>query len=111
MGDHYNVLFLCTGISARSIMAEANLNHKGRGKFSAWSAGRHPTGQPRPESLQQIEPAGLSTAGLPSKSWDEFPCPDALKLDFAFLVCDNAAKEQCPFRLGREDANRTTETS
>jgi len=95
MTDHYNVLFLCTGNSARSIMAEAILNHKGIGKFSAYSAGS------RPEALQQIESAGLSTAGLRSKSWDEFSGTDAPKLDFVFTVCDNAAKEQCPFRPGQ----------
>lgn len=101
MGKHYNVLFLCTGNSARSIMAEAILNHKGKGKFTAYSAGSHPTGQPRLEALQQIESAGLSTAGLRSKSWDGFSVPDAPKLDFIFTVCDNAAKEQCPYWPGQ----------
>ena len=101
MTDHYNVLFLCTGNSARSIMAEAILNHKGIGKFSAYSAGSHPAGQPRSEALQQIESAGLSTAGLRSKSWDAFSVPDAPKLDFVFTVCNNAAKEQCAFWPGQ----------
>jgi arsenate reductase len=101
MTNHYNVLFLCTGNSARSIMAEAILNHKGKGKLTAYSAGSHPTGQPRREALQQIESAGLSTVGLRSKSWDEFSGPEAPKLDFVFTVCDNAAKEQCPYWPGQ----------
>lgn len=100
MADHYNVLFLCTGNSARSILAEAILNHKGKGRFTAYSAGSRPTGQPRPEALHQIELAGMSVEGLRSKSWDEFSAPGAPELHFIFTVCGNAANEQCPYWPG-----------
>src|ERR1039458_9756739 len=82
MPGHYNVLYLCTGNSARSIMAEAIMNQKGRSNFTAYSAGSHPSGAVRPEALQQLESAHLPTPGLRSKSWDEFAKPDAPKLDF-----------------------------
>ena len=96
MSKHYNVLFLCTGNSARSIMAEALLNHKGRGSFTAYSAGSHPSGTPRPEALAQLQSAGIGIEGLRSKSWDELATPGAPHLDFVFTVCDNAANEACP---------------
>jgi len=99
--QRYNVLFLCTGNSARSIMAEAIMNKKGFPTFTAYSAGSHPKGEVHPAAIRQIEIAKLPTAGLHSKDWSEFAEPGAPKLDFVFTVCDNAAKEVCPVWPGQ----------
>ena len=97
----FNVLFLCTWNSARSIMAEAIMRRKGFPNFTAFSAGSHPAGFVHPEALRQIEAAHLSTEDLRSKSWDEFSGPEALPLNFVFTVCDKAASEVCPFWPGQ----------
>jgi len=101
MNRHYNVLFLCTGNSARSIMAEAILNFKGRPNFTAYSAGSHPTGEVRPEALRQLQSAHVPVTGLRSKSWNEFTQSGAPRLDFVFTLCDNAARETCPVWPGQ----------
>jgi arsenate reductase len=101
MSQHYNILFLCTGNSARSIMAEAILNGKGNPHFTAYSAGSFPSGMVRPEALKQLQLAGLATDSARSKSWEEFAKPDAPQMNFVFTVCDNAAKEVCPIWPGQ----------
>jgi len=96
----YNVLFLCTGNSARSILAEAILNQAGRGTFKAYSAGSKPNGEVHPLALEQLRKSGLPAEGYRSKSWSEFSTPDAPEIDFIFTVCDNAANEVCPIWPG-----------
>jgi protein-tyrosine-phosphatase len=99
-GKVYNVLFLCTGNSARSILGEAILNKDGDGRFRAWSAGSQPKGKVHPLAIKELEALGYSTENLTSKSWDVFSGPDAPQMDFIFTVCDSAAGEACPVWIG-----------
>lgn len=101
MPEPYHVLFLCTGNSARSILAEAILNREGRGRFIAHSAGSRPAGQPNPFALALLQRQGFDTGFARSKSWDEFAGPEAPKMDFVFTVCDQAAAEECPYWPGQ----------
>lgn len=96
----HHILILCTGNSARSILGEALINHLGPGRLRGYSAGSQPKGQPHPLALETLEAAGIATAGLRSKSWDEFTGPDAPKLDLVVTVCDSAARESCPIFPG-----------
>jgi arsenate reductase (thioredoxin) len=101
MSEPLNLLFLCTGNSARSIIAESIVNREGRGRFRAWSAGSIPKGEVHPQALNLLRSLHYPTEGLRSKSWEEFSGPDAPKLDFVFTVCDNAAAEVCPIWPGQ----------
>ena len=106
MQDPYRVLFVCTGNSARSIMAEAILSARGRPGFAAYSAGSRPLGSVRPEAIAQLRAAGIPTTGLRSKRWDEFLLPGAPRLDVVITVCDNAAREECPLFPAPRGDNR-----